>query len=67
MGEFKSIDKILTIKPDKKLILLLSIAGLVTVGTTAIYTINQTAQQEATANVQTELPQIQAVTAALVP
>ncbi len=63
MGEFKSIDKILTIKPDKKLILLLSIAGLVTVGTTATYTINQTAQQEATANVQTELPQIQAVTA----
>ena len=28
MGEFKSIDKILKIKPDKQLILLLSITGL---------------------------------------
>lgn len=41
MGEFKGIDKILAIKPDKQFILLLSIAGLVIVGTTAIYTINK--------------------------
>ncbi len=63
MGEIKGIDKILAIKPDKQFILLLSIAGLVIVGTTAIYTINKTAQQEATAPIQTEVPRIQAVTA----
>ncbi|MGK7950274.1 MAG: hypothetical protein AB4368_16205 [Xenococcaceae cyanobacterium] len=63
MGELKGLDKILLFKPNKQLILPLSIAGLVITGATAIYTINKTSQQQATAPVQTEVPEIQAVTA----
>jgi HlyD family secretion protein len=63
MGELKGIDKILLFKPNKQLILSLSIAGLLIVGATAIYTINKTSEEQATAPVQTEVPEIQAVTA----
>lgn len=61
MGELSRIDKIMALKPNKQLILPLAIAGLVVVGTTAIYTINKTASNNTP--IQTTVPQIQAVTA----
>lgn len=65
MGESKYLEKMLSLKPSKQLILLLSLAGLTIVSATAIYTISQAAQRESTqsASLQTEAPEIKAVTA----
>ncbi|AFZ34954.1 ABC exporter membrane fusion protein, DevB family [Stanieria cyanosphaera PCC 7437] len=65
MGESKYLDKMLSLKPTKQLILPLSLAGLILVSATAIYTVNQSAQRESaqSASVQTKVPEIQAVTA----
>lgn len=63
MGESKFIDKVLALKPGKWLVVALSLAGLIVVGGTAIYTLNATKPETAQENLAVKPPEIKAVTA----
>lgn len=62
MGKPKLIDNLLTLKPGRWLIIPLSLAGLILVGGTAIYTITAT-KEETAQPVVNQPPEIKAVTA----